>query len=97
MSDIYKNYYPTCADNESFTKEKEDIISSKINQKIKKRELNKQKIFSLKRYSKEINDPEFDNIKHIYSKLYGEKDTKYINVDDESMLIIRNGKKLKDK
>lgn len=96
MSDIYKNFYPSCADNEFFMKEKENIISSQINLKIQKREKNKQKIFSLKRYSKEINDPEFDNIKNIYSKLYGEKDTKYINFDDESMLIIRNGKKLKE-
>ena len=96
MSDIYKNFYPSCADNEIFMKEKENILSNQIKLKIKKRENNKQKIFSLKRYSKEINDPEFDNIKNIYSKLYGEKDTKYINFDDESMLIIRNGKKLKE-
>ena len=41
MSDVYKNFYPSCADNEIFIIEKENILQIKL--KIKKRENNKQK------------------------------------------------------
>jgi hypothetical protein len=71
-------------------------FSEEIKFKVNTRVNTKQNEFwDRRKFLKGTNDPDFEKVKVIFNKIYGENDTKFINLDADNMLIVRNGEKLK--
>jgi hypothetical protein len=89
------SFYPSEVNKDFFTKTKDEYFNEEIRNKEILRENGIQDNFWEKRKNlKGFHNPDFEQIKTLFNDCC-ESEMKYINIDDENMLIIANGTRLK--